>query len=95
MSKFTVHLMTPYCTWEGVDAKSKKEAILKCEIPPGFDFNEPSTFVAFKENEGEDEGEDDEQNGKRRGKQDERKLRTNDENSKEERRKRWKLIIKM
>lgn len=27
LKKYTVCFMTPYCAWEGVEAKSKKEAI--------------------------------------------------------------------
>jgi len=52
VSKFTVHFMSAYCTWEGVEAESEVEAIKKCEVPPEFDSNEPSTFVAFEEDEG-------------------------------------------
>ena len=51
MPKFTVHLMTPYCTWEGVEAVSWKEAIKKCHIPPEMDGNERCAFVADEEEE--------------------------------------------
>ena len=49
MSKYTVHMMTPYCSWENVEAKNKKEAIDKCHIPPTFDCNEQFMFTAIKE----------------------------------------------
>lgn len=54
MSKFTVYLMTPYCTWENVEAKDEDEAIRKCDSPPEFDWTEPHTFLAVEEEE-EDE----------------------------------------
>ena len=34
MPKYTVHLLTPYMSWEGVEAKSKKEAIAQCNADP-------------------------------------------------------------
>ena len=49
MPKFTVHLMTPYCSWEDVEAKNRKEAIDKCHIPPEFDCNDPFVFTAVEE----------------------------------------------
>ena len=53
--KYTVHLMTPYCTWEGVEADSEDEAIKKCDIPPEMDGNERCTFVADEEDEEDEE----------------------------------------
>lgn len=29
--RYTVYLLTPYCTWENVEASSKKEAIEMCQ----------------------------------------------------------------
>lgn len=49
MKKFTVHFMTPYCTWEGVEAKSKKEAIKKCSVPDEHGMNTPGSFMAIEE----------------------------------------------
>jgi len=49
LKKYTVHFMTPYCTWEGVHARSKKEAIDKCPIPSEYDMNEPGMFSAIEE----------------------------------------------
>lgn len=56
MPKYTVHFMTAYCTWEGVEADSPDEAIQKVGTPQEFDANEPFTFVAQEEDE-EEEGE--------------------------------------
>jgi len=53
MPKFTVHLMTPYCTWGNVEAKDEDEAVRKCGTPPEFDLNEPFSFVAVEEQEEE------------------------------------------
>jgi len=55
VGRFTVHLMTPYCTWENVEAKDEDEAIKKCEIPPEFDGNEPHSFMTSEEEEDERE----------------------------------------
>ena len=55
VGRFTVHLMTPYCTWENVEAKDEDEAIKKCEIPPEFDGNEPHSFMTSEEEEDEKE----------------------------------------
>jgi hypothetical protein len=48
---FTVHLMTPCCTWTRVEANSKEEAIQNCkqEIPEELDPNDPTHFVAMEE----------------------------------------------
>ena len=51
MPKFTVHFMTAYCTWSGVEAKDEKDAISKCETPDEFDGNEPSTWAAVQEDD--------------------------------------------
>ena len=46
--KFEVFFLTPYCSYE-VEAKSKKEAISKCEVPSEYDLNDgPTQFCAIK-----------------------------------------------
>ena len=30
--KYTVHFMTAYCTWEGIEAKDEDEAIKKMQL---------------------------------------------------------------
>jgi hypothetical protein len=47
--KYTVHLMTAYCSWEDIEAKSEAEAIEKVQYPPEFDCNDQHTFVAIEE----------------------------------------------
>ena len=49
MKKFTVYFMSPYCAWEGIEAKNKKEAIAQCDVPPEYDMNEPGSFIAIEE----------------------------------------------
>ncbi len=49
--KYTVYLMTPYCTWEGIEAGCEEEACDKVSIPPFFDFNEPHKLYAIEEEE--------------------------------------------
>jgi hypothetical protein len=51
MAKFTVHLLTADCTWEGVEANNEDDAIKKCQdgVPSYFDWTEPHTFIACKE----------------------------------------------
>lgn len=53
MPEFTVHLMTPYCTWEEIEAKDEDEAIAKCAQEKGFDCNEVQTWLATSEDEEE------------------------------------------
>lgn len=51
MPKFTVHMLTSYCTWEDVEAKDEDEAISKCPIPGEFDCNDPCHFIAIEDKE--------------------------------------------
>ena len=44
---YTVHFLTPYYSWEDVKARSKKEAIKKCNIP--LDYDGYSKFVAIEQ----------------------------------------------
>ena len=60
MKTYTVHLLTPYCSWEGVEAKSQKEAMRKCNPIAEPDSSEYQTMVAILEND--DENDDDEDN---------------------------------
>ena len=53
MKKFTVHLMTPYVTWEDVEAEDSDAAIAKCALEKCYDINEVSSWL-FEEPE-EDE----------------------------------------
>ena len=56
--RFTVHLMTPYLTFEGVQAKSEAAAISACQrdqYPDELDGNTPTAWVAVEE---EPEGDD-------------------------------------
>lgn len=47
---YTVYLLTPYCSWEGVKAETKEEAISKCSIPYEVDTSgQPVKFVAVEE----------------------------------------------
>lgn len=46
LKKFTVHVMTPCVIWEGVEAKTQKEAIDKC-LPDGI-LNLPGDFYTFE-----------------------------------------------
>lgn len=48
MRTFTVHLLTPYCSWEGVEANNEKEAISHCS-PIAEPDAEYQTFVAIEE----------------------------------------------
>lgn len=48
---YTVYFMSPYCTWEGVEAKNEDDAIRKCPVPPEFDANEVGHFLAIEEEE--------------------------------------------
>lgn len=57
MKKFTVHLMTPYCSWEGVTAKDEKEAIAQCTMPEEFDYGcDAYTLIAIEESTDEEYG---------------------------------------
>jgi|GEM_PF-4949162 hypothetical protein len=50
--KYTVYLMVPDITWEGVEAKTKQEAIKKIGNDPTlkyFDWNEKHKFIVEKE----------------------------------------------
>jgi hypothetical protein len=49
--RYTVYLLTPYCTWEGVEASSKKEAVGICQgsSPNELDGNEVTRFYAMEE----------------------------------------------
>lgn len=51
LKRYTVHFMSPYCSWYGVQARSMKEAISKCPIPPEYDMNEPGHFIALEEDQ--------------------------------------------
>ena len=55
MPKFTVHFMTAYCTWEGVEAESEDKAIEKVGVPAEFDGNDPFSFVVVEEENEEEE----------------------------------------
>lgn len=50
MKNYTVKLMSVYAEWEGIKARSKKDAIAQCDIPPECDLNNYFKFVAFEEN---------------------------------------------
>lgn len=54
MAKFTVHLMTPYCTWEDIEAADEDAAIRKCALEKGFDCNEVQSWLACHENDEEE-----------------------------------------
>lgn len=49
--RYTVYLLTPYCTWEDVRASSKKEAIKICQenFPNELDGNEVAQFHVMEE----------------------------------------------
>lgn len=52
--KFTVYLMIPCMSWEGVKAKDIDDAISQCQLPgeiPGEAEGEPHTWIAKKEND--------------------------------------------
>lgn len=53
MPLYTVHFMTPFCSYEGIEAGSEDDAIAQCFIPAEFDANEPCVFVAIEEEEEE------------------------------------------
>lgn len=55
MPKYTVHLMTAYCTYKGVEANGEDEAMKKVHFPPEFDINDPHTLVAYEEEEDDEE----------------------------------------
>jgi len=47
--KWTVYLMSPYLSFEGVKAKTKEEAIAQCPWPFEIDLNEPWVWHAVEE----------------------------------------------
>jgi len=49
MKKYTVYLLTPYCIYEGVEAKTELEAKNKVEIPRELDLNDMYRLVAIEE----------------------------------------------
>jgi len=49
MKKYTVYLLTPYCIYEGVEAKTELEATKKVEIPWELDLNEIYRLIAIEE----------------------------------------------
>ena len=51
MAEYTVLFMTPYATYENVEATNEDEAIRKCEMPAEFDANEPHMWMAICEKE--------------------------------------------
>jgi len=51
MKKFTVYLMTPYSTWEDVEAEDEDKAIAKCSTEAGFDCNEVQSWLATSDDE--------------------------------------------
>ena len=56
MPKFTVYLMKPVVSWEGIEADSEKDAIAQCESVPEVDIcfdGEPMQFLAVEEEEEE------------------------------------------
>jgi hypothetical protein len=55
MKKFTVHFMTPYCSWENVEAKDEDDAIRQCQVPAEFDANEPGSFLAVQTDDEEED----------------------------------------
>lgn len=55
MKKFTVHFMTPYCSWEHVEAENQEKAIESIGTSEFFDANEPFMWVASEEESEEDE----------------------------------------
>jgi len=54
MKKFTVYLMTPYSTWEDVEAEDEDKAIAKCSLEEGFDCNEVQSWLATSDDDEED-----------------------------------------
>lgn len=48
MPKFNVYLMTPYCTWEDIEAEDETEAIAQCDYPPEFDLADGCEWVAVE-----------------------------------------------
>ena len=56
MPRFTVHLLTPYITWEGVEADDEDDAIHKCGFPPELDVNDgPYEHVVWEEEDWEED----------------------------------------
>ena len=53
MKTYTVYMLTPYMGWDDVKAKSKAEAIKKCQSDPEtdtYDANDgPAVFVAVED----------------------------------------------
>ena len=51
MRRYTVHLMTPYCSWGRIEADSKEMAIRICkqDKPKELDPGEPIQFLAMEE----------------------------------------------
>ena len=44
---YTVHFLTPYCSWEDIQANNEKEAIEKCGIP--LEHDGYGQFVAIEQ----------------------------------------------
>lgn len=49
MKKFTVHFLTPFCSWGNIEARDAGEAIHQCQVPDEFDGNLYCQFVAIEE----------------------------------------------
>lgn len=50
MPKYTVYLMTPYCSWD-VDAKNKAEARKKVDYPLEFDMSDEHCLIVIREDQ--------------------------------------------
>lgn len=50
VKKYTVYLLTPLLTWEGVEATSKSEAVKECSS--GYTPDGVHKFVAVEEDNG-------------------------------------------
>lgn len=49
---FTIHLLSPYATWEGIKAKSGQDALTKVDFPPEIDLNcGPFHWVVYSSSE--------------------------------------------
>lgn len=58
MPKYTVYLMTPYETWEEVEAATKEEAVNKCGFDPEYPEDLPHRWVVEEEDDVEEDAED-------------------------------------
>ena len=49
LKKYDVHLMTPFCSWENIEAEDERSAIAQCHCSQWPDENDgPISFLAFE-----------------------------------------------